>query len=156
MGGGEEGPFSVSPIPRRRAQAGDRWCLNGWQAAGARGGVELISTGIGMTKADMIPKFLVLVLIIVGVGKERVGALPVVGAAEGLTLLGSQIYCGSRLGEDGSCLLALGPIGAHRKQLGMLASPTTKILVFVGDCVDKCGCRGCEQTGALTSMEELD
>ena len=93
MGGGEEGPFSVSPIPRRRAQAGDRWCLNGWQAAGARGGVELISTGIGMTKADMIPKFLVLVLIIVGVGKERVGALPVVGAAEGLTLLGSQIYC---------------------------------------------------------------
>ena len=43
-----------------------------------------------MTKADMIPKFLVLVLIIVGVGKERVGALPVVGAAEGLTLLGSQ------------------------------------------------------------------
>ena len=97
-----------------------------------------------------------------GVGKERVGeetrggALPVVGAAEGLTLLGSQIYCGSRLGEDGSCLLALGPIGAHRKQLGMLASPTTKILVFVGDCVDNCGCRGCEQTGALTSMEELD
>ena len=91
----------------------------------------------------MIPKFLVLVLIIVGVGKERVGALPVVGAAEGLTLLGSQIYCGSRLGEDSSCLLALGPIGAHRKQLGMLASPTTKILVFVGDCVDKCGCRGC-------------
>ena len=40
-------------------------------------------------------------------------------------------------------MLALGPIGAHRKQLGMLASPTTKILVFVGDCVDKCGCRGC-------------
>ena len=168
MGGGEEGPFSVSPIPRRRAQAGDRWCLNGWQAAGARGGVELISTGIGMTKADMIPKFLVLFwfffewLIIVGVGKERVGeetrggALPLVGAAEGLTLLGSQIYCGSRLGEDGSCLLALGPIGAHRKQLGMLASPTTKILVFVGDCVDNCGCRGCCQTGALTSMEELD
>ena len=73
-----------------------------------------------MTKADMIPKFLVLVLIIVGVGKERVGALPVVGAAEGLTLLGSQIYCGSRLGEDGSCLLALGPIGAHRKQLACL------------------------------------
>ena len=66
-----------------------------------------------MTKADMIPKFLVLVLIIVGVGKERVGALPVVGAAEGLTLLGSQIYCGS-------CLLALGPIGAHRKQLACL------------------------------------
>ena len=65
-------------------------------------GVELISTGIGMTKADMIPKFLVLFwfffewLIIVGVGKERVGeetrggALPLVGAAEGLTLLGSQ------------------------------------------------------------------
>ena len=77
MGGGEEGPFSVSPIPRRRAQAGDRWCLNGWQAAGARGGVELISTGIGMTKADMIPKFLVLVLIIVGV----VGVLGVVRPA---------------------------------------------------------------------------
>ena len=101
-------------------------------------------------------EFRVLVLIIVGVGKERVGeetrggALPLVGAAEGLTLLGSQ------LGEDGSCLLALGPIGAHRKQLGMLASPTTKILVFVGDCVDNCGCRGCCQTGALTSMEELD
>ena len=41
-------------------------------------------------------EFRVLVLIIVGVGKERVGeetrggALPVVGAAEGLTLLGSQ------------------------------------------------------------------
>ena len=95
-----------------------------------------------MTKADMIPKFLVLVLIIVGVGKERVGALPVVDPPWQPNILPAA--------------------GWERMVAGMLASPTTKILVFVGDCVDKCGCRGCfgcfgcYQTGALTSMEERD
>ena len=84
-------------------------------------------------------EFRVLVLIIVGVGKERVGALPVVDPPWQPNILPAA--------------------GWERMVAGMLASPTTKILVFVGDCVDKCGCRGCFgccQTGALTSMEELD
>ena len=87
-------------------------------------------------------EFRVLVLIIVGVGKERVGALPVVDPPWQPNILPAA--------------------GWERMVAGMLASPTTKILVFVGDCVDKCGCRGCCgcfgccQTGALTSMEERD
>ena len=87
-------------------------------------------------------EFRVLVLIIVGVGKERVGALPVVDPPWQPNILPAA--------------------GWERMVAGMLASPTTKILVFVGDCVDKCGCRGCfgcfgcYQTGALTSMEERD
>ena len=85
-----------------------------------------------------------------GEGESRGGdtrlCSPSGSAAEGLTLLGSQIYCGSRLGEDGSCLLALGPIGAHRKQLGMLATvPHSRQGGFVKGLNQGWGMCGCAE-----------
>ena len=61
-----------------------------------------------------------------GVGEEtRGGALPLVQAAEGLTLLGNQtLWQPLRTGWEkmvAACLLS-GPFGAHRKKLGMLAT----------------------------------